>query len=108
MSQEDDLRGLAKVIDFMRAISILFVLIHCYWFCYELFREWNITYRCCGQNTDELSEEYWTVLFIAMDQTLCCFVLRLVMSGHTWREGRENYMEKHYNTSCCGFHHFLS
>lgn len=43
MSQEDDLRGLAKVIDFMRAISILFVLIHCYWFCYESFREWNIT-----------------------------------------------------------------
>ena len=33
MSQEDDLRGLAKVIDFMRAISILFVLIHCLLFC---------------------------------------------------------------------------
>lgn len=35
MSQEeDDLRGLAKVMDFMRAISILFMLVHCYWFCY--------------------------------------------------------------------------
>ena len=34
MQQEDDLRGLAKVMDFMRAISILFVIIHIYWFCY--------------------------------------------------------------------------
>ncbi len=31
MQQEDDLRGLAKVMDFMRALSILFVVIHIYW-----------------------------------------------------------------------------
>lgn len=31
MRQEDDLRALAKVMDFMRAISILFVLIHICW-----------------------------------------------------------------------------
>ena len=31
MSQEDDLRGLAKVMDFMRALSILFVVINIYW-----------------------------------------------------------------------------
>ena len=29
--QEDDLRGLAKVMEFMRAISILFVLMNIYW-----------------------------------------------------------------------------
>lgn len=28
MQQEDDLRGLAKVMDFMRALSILFVIIN--------------------------------------------------------------------------------
>lgn len=32
MQQEDDLRGLAKVMDFMRALSIVFVVIHVYWF----------------------------------------------------------------------------
>ena len=31
MQQEDDLRGLAKVMDFMRALSILFVVINIYW-----------------------------------------------------------------------------
>ena len=32
MQNEDDLRGLAKVTDFMRAISFLFLAIHIYWF----------------------------------------------------------------------------
>lgn len=35
MQQEDDLRGLAKTMEFMRAVSILFVVIHAYWYCYE-------------------------------------------------------------------------
>ena len=34
MQNEDDLRGLAKVMEFMRAISILFVVVNIYWFCY--------------------------------------------------------------------------
>lgn len=39
MQNEDDLRGLAKVTDFMRAISFLFLAIHIYWFCYGWFHE---------------------------------------------------------------------
>lgn len=31
------MRGLAKVMEFMRAISIVFVVIHVYWFCYRAF-----------------------------------------------------------------------
>lgn len=42
MQQEDDLRGLAKVMEFMRAISIIFVVINIYWFCYYTLRQWNI------------------------------------------------------------------
>ena len=32
MAQEDDLRALGKVMDFMRGISVIFLLINCYWF----------------------------------------------------------------------------
>jgi hypothetical protein len=39
MQGEDDLRGLAKIMEFMRAVSILLVLMHCYWFCYGFFKE---------------------------------------------------------------------
>jgi len=37
--QEDDLRGLAKIMAFMRAVSILLVLMHLYWLCYGAFHE---------------------------------------------------------------------
>ena len=45
MQGEDDLRGLAKIMEFMRAVSILLVLMHCYWFCYEFFKEeqWTLS-----------------------------------------------------------------
>jgi hypothetical protein len=34
--QEDDLRALAKIMDFLRATSIVLVIINIYWFCPEL------------------------------------------------------------------------
>jgi Type IV secretory pathway, VirD4 components len=42
MQQEDDLRALAKIMDFLRAVSILFVTIHIYWYCYEVVSFWRI------------------------------------------------------------------
>ncbi|SHM89633.1 conjugal transfer protein MobC [Flavobacterium chilense] len=39
MQGEDDLRGLAKIMAFMRAVSILLILMHFYWFCYGFFLE---------------------------------------------------------------------
>ncbi|AZB30263.1 conjugal transfer protein MobC [Chryseobacterium balustinum] len=39
MQGEDDLRGLAKIMGFMRAVSIILVLMHFYWFCYSIFLE---------------------------------------------------------------------
>lgn len=93
MSQEDDLRGLAKVIDFMRAISILFVLIHCYWFCYESFREWNITIGVVDRilmnfqkNTGLFSSLLWTKLFAVLFLGLSCLGIRGVKDEKiTWR-----------------------
>ena len=37
--QEDDLRALAKIMDFLRAVSIILVVMNVYWFCYEAIRE---------------------------------------------------------------------
>ncbi|SUX45897.1 conjugal transfer protein MobC [Chryseobacterium indoltheticum] len=39
MQGEDDLKGLAKIMGFMRAVSIILVLMHFYWFCYSFFLE---------------------------------------------------------------------
>lgn len=40
--QEDDLRALAKIMDFLRAVSILFVVINIYWYCYEAIKMWGV------------------------------------------------------------------
>ena len=38
MQNDDDLRALAKIMAFMRAVSILVVLMHLYWYCYGFFQ----------------------------------------------------------------------
>ena len=40
--QEDDLRALAKIMDFLRAVSIILVVMNVYWFCYEAIRLWGM------------------------------------------------------------------
>ena len=40
--QEDDLRALAKIMDFLRAVSIILVVMNVYWFCYEVIRLWGV------------------------------------------------------------------
>ncbi|WP_281233669.1 conjugal transfer protein MobC [Flavobacterium gelatinilyticum] len=44
MQGEDDVRGLAKIMAFMRAVGILLILMHLYWFCYGYFidRGWTL------------------------------------------------------------------
>lgn len=40
--QEDDLRALAKIMDFLRAVSILFTIMNVYWYCYEAILSWGV------------------------------------------------------------------
>ena len=42
MQQEDDLRALAKIMDFLRAVSIILVVIHVYWYGYRAIRTWGL------------------------------------------------------------------
>ncbi|SHG49988.1 YWFCY domain-containing protein, partial [Dysgonomonas macrotermitis] len=79
MQQEDDLRGLAKVMEFMRAISILFVVIHIYWFCYQAISEQGIDIGVVDkillnfQKTAGLfSNILWTKLFAVVFLALSC------------------------------------
>ena len=42
MQQEDDLRALAKIMDFLRAVSIILVVMNVYWYCYACIVEWHL------------------------------------------------------------------
>ena len=79
MAQEDDLRALGKVMDFMRGISVIFLLINCYWFCYEAFQQWHFTLGIINKilmnfqrSTGLFSSILWTKLFCVIFLALSC------------------------------------
>ena len=79
MAQEDDLRALGKIMDFMRALSVIFLLINAYWFCYEAFLTWGFTLAIVDkilmnfQRTSRLfSSVLWTKLFCLVFLALSC------------------------------------
>ena len=79
MQQEDDLRGLAKVMDFMRALSTLFVVINIYWFCYQQMVNWGINIGVVDKilvNFDRTAGLFhnilWTKLFTIVFLALSC------------------------------------
>ncbi|EFB93873.1 conjugal transfer protein MobC [Prevotella bivia] len=79
MAQEDDLRALGKVMDFMRGISVIFLLINCYWFCYEAFQSWHFTLGIIDKilmnfqrTTGLFSSILWTKLFCVVFLALSC------------------------------------
>ena len=79
MAQEDDLRALGKIMDFMRGISVLFLLINCYWFCYSAFETWHFTLAIIDKillnfqrTTGLFSSMLWTKLFCVVFLGLSC------------------------------------
>lgn len=92
MQQEDDLRGLARVMDFMRAISILFTVINVYWFCYSSLKDWGITIGVVDKillnfqrTTGLFSTILWTKLFAVVFLALSCIGTKGVKEAKiTW------------------------
>jgi len=82
MQQEDDLRGLARVMDFMRAVSILFVGINVYWFCYSTLKEWGVTFEVIDKILWNFQRTYRVVLVRPLDKTIFCGVPRPVVYRH--------------------------
>ena len=79
MAQEDDLRALGKIMDFMRALSVIFLLINAYWFCYEAFLSWGFTLGIVDKilmnfqrTTSLFSSILWTKLFCLVFLALSC------------------------------------
>ena len=65
--------------DFMRALSVIFLLINAYWFCYEAFLTWGFTLAIVDkilmniQRTSRLfSSVLWTKLFCLVFLALSC------------------------------------
>lgn len=79
MAQEDDLRALGKIIDFIRAVSILLVIAHIYWFCYEMISGQNLDMEVVdkilmnfNRTTGLFSSMLYTKLFANLLLALSC------------------------------------
>lgn len=63
----------------MRGISVIFLLINCYWFCYEAFQSWHFTLGIINKilmnfqrTTGLFSSILWTKLFCVIFLALSC------------------------------------
>lgn len=94
MQGEDDLRGLAKIMAFMRAVSILLVLMHLYWFCYGFFVEHGWTLEVINKilgsfdrTAGLFSNTVYTKLFALVLLALSCLGTKGVKDEKiTWRK----------------------
>ena len=88
MQHEDDLRGLEKVVQFIRAVSVLFLLLNSYWFCYGWFAARGMTHAVLDWIL--LSFQRTTHLFsYSVTSKFCCFIL-LVLGCLGTRSVRDN------------------
>lgn len=110
MQQEDDLRGLAKVMEFMRAISIVFIVIHVYWYCYRSFVDMGINIgvvdrillnfqRTAGLFSNLLITKVFAVIFLALS---CLGTKGVKNQKMTWQK----YMPLSLPDWCC-FHELV-
>ena len=94
MQQEDDLRALAKIMDFLRAVSIILVVIHVYWYGYGAIRTWGLNIGVVDrilmnfQRTAGLfSSMLYTKLFAVVLLGLSCLGTKGVKGEKiTWRK----------------------
>lgn len=107
MQGDDDLRGLAKIMAFMRAVSILIVLMHLYWYCYVFFLERGWTLQIINtilgkfnHKADLFSHVLYTKVFAILLLALSCLGTKGVKNEKiTWT--------KIYSTLGIGFIFFF-
>lgn len=94
MQGEDDLRGLAKIMAFMRAVSVILVVMHLYWYCYGFFEERGWTLNLVNkilQNFDRaaglFSKPLYSKLFAVLLLSLSCLGTKGVKNEKiTWNK----------------------
>jgi hypothetical protein len=94
MQNEDDIRSLAKIIELIRAVSILVLIIHIYWFCYEFLEERNVSVPIIDKillnfqkYTGLFSKPIWSKLVSFGLLAISCLGIRGVKAEKiTWRK----------------------
>jgi hypothetical protein len=103
MQGEDDLRGLAKIMAFMRAVSILLVLMHLYWFCYGFFIERGWTLELINKILGNFNQKAGLFLHIIYTKFFALVLLSLSCLGTKGVKNEKITWSKIYVTLGIGF-----
>lgn len=92
MQQEDDLRALEKIVQFARALGIVFLGLNSYWFCYDWFAHHALTTPVIDQIFWNLQQS--TGLFTWSSITKFCALFFLVLGCYGTRSVRDGKPSK--------------
>jgi len=107
MQTGEDERGLHRVLDFTRAISLVLLLLHFYFYCYGVFRYWGIT----STISDRLLKNIFsTGLFdhFYISKTACIIFLAVSILGAKGRKDQDLTYRNAVSHLCIGLLLFCS
>ncbi|MDM1376720.1 conjugal transfer protein MobC [Myroides marinus] len=81
MQSEDDLKALAKILAFMRAVSILLMLMHLYWYCYSFFLHLGITHTIVDRILVNFNRTAGLFSHLLYTKLFCLVLLSLSLWG---------------------------
>lgn len=103
MQQEDDLRALEKIVQFARAVSVVFLLLNVYWFGYEWFS--TLGFRHAIADRIFLNFQRATALFSYSATTKLCSLLFLALGCYGTKSVRDSKISRRQiaASACVGF-----
>lgn len=81
MQSEDDLKALAKILAFMRAVSILIMLMHLYWYCHSFFLNLGVTHTVVDRILVNFNQTAGLFSHLLYTKLFCLVLLSLSLWG---------------------------
>ncbi|MFD2939186.1 conjugal transfer protein MobC [Flavobacterium notoginsengisoli] len=103
MQGDDDLRGLAKIMGFMRAVSILIVLMHFYWYCYGFFLEKGWTLQTINKIISGFNQKAGLFMHVLYTKIFALLLLGLSCLGTKGVKNEKITWTKIYSALGVGF-----
>ena len=69
MQQEDDLRALAKIMEFGRAVSIFLLVVHVYVYCYPSITAWHLNLEVIDRILETFNNTTGIFQLYSLEQT---------------------------------------
>lgn len=82
MQQEDDLRALAKIMEFGRAVSIFLLVVHVYVYCYPSITAWHLSLEVIGPDSGKLQRHDRNFQLYSLEQTVGSASVGRFLSGY--------------------------